>query len=156
MVLNNARALACSQVDKVGRRPLLLMGAAGCTASLWLLSLGFFAEEPLLSFLGSCALVASYSMSFGPVTWLVTGTSLSVFEKQLAEGEVVVAWCTEWCFNFSLVLPLLFFLTSLDSSPNCQTRFFFRPSEHPATTAETFPAGIRGKALGIGQVRLLL
>lgn len=79
------------QLDKVGRRPFLLWGAVGVTASLVALSIGFATEQPPLSFTACCALVAAYAVSFGPVTWLIT--------------------------------------------------------------AEMFPAGIRGKALGIGQVR---
>lgn len=77
-------------MDKVGRRPFLLWGAAACTASIFALALAFLAGEPLLSFLACCALIASYSISFGPLTWLIT--------------------------------------------------------------AEMFPAGVRGKALGIGQI----
>ncbi|CAN0553489.1 unnamed protein product, partial [Ectocarpus sp. 8 AP-2014] len=79
-----------AQVDQVGRRPFLLWGAGGCTISLCLLSVSFRNGQPLLSFLACCAMVSCYSLSFGPVTWLVT--------------------------------------------------------------AEMFPAGVRGKALGIGQM----
>eukprot|EP00903_Cladosiphon_okamuranus_P016879 g15562.t2 len=82
--------IAIAYVDKLGRRPFLLVGASGSTASLWLLSIGFLAEMPDVSFLACCSLVAFYSISFGPVTWLIT--------------------------------------------------------------AEMFPAGVRGKALGIGQI----
>lgn len=66
-------SLAIFFIDEFGRRPFLLMGASGSTASLWLLSIGFLAETPVLSFLACCSLVACYSISFGPVTWLVTG-----------------------------------------------------------------------------------
>lgn len=79
------------QLDKVGRKPFLLWGSVGVTASLALLSVSFAAGSPVLAFAASAALVAAYALSFGPVTWLVT--------------------------------------------------------------AEMFPAGVRGKALGIGQVR---
>ncbi|CAM9247455.1 unnamed protein product, partial [Hapterophycus canaliculatus] len=82
--------IAIIYVDKVGRRPFLLWGAAACTGSIFALALAFLAEEPLLSFVACCALIASYSVSFGPLTWLIT--------------------------------------------------------------AEMFPAGVRGKALGIGQI----
>eukprot|EP00752_Nemacystus_decipiens_P003743 g3448.t1 len=82
--------IAIAYVDKLGRRPFLLVGASGSTVSLWLLSIGFLTETPVLSFLACCSLVACYSISFGPVTWLIT--------------------------------------------------------------AEMFPAGVRGKALGISQI----
>ncbi|CAM9624567.1 unnamed protein product [Ectocarpus sp. 8 AP-2014] len=82
--------IAITWVDQVGRRPFLLWGAGGCTISLCLLSVSFRNGQPLLSFLACCAMVSCYSLSFGPVTWLVT--------------------------------------------------------------AEMFPAGVRGKALGIGQM----
>ncbi|CAM9221391.1 unnamed protein product [Ectocarpus sp. 6 AP-2014] len=82
--------IAITWVDQVGRRPFLLWGAGGCTVSLCLLSMSFKIGQPLLSFLACCAMVSCYSLSFGPVTWLVT--------------------------------------------------------------AEMFPAGVRGKALGIGQM----
>lgn len=79
------------QLDKVGRKPFLLWGSVGVTCSLAVLSVSFAAGLPGLAFAASAGLVASYALSFGPVTWLVT--------------------------------------------------------------AEMFPTGIRGKALGIGQVR---
>jgi MFS transporter, SP family, arabinose:H+ symporter len=60
-------------IDKLGRRPLLLMGTAGIALSMALLAYGFRGSsiEPSLVLLGVLAFVASFAVSLGPVMWVL-------------------------------------------------------------------------------------
>lgn len=66
-------AVAVLNVDKLGRRPLLLGGVAGITISLATLAayFSFLQDYPYLA-VGSLLLyVGSYQISFGPISWLM-------------------------------------------------------------------------------------
>ena len=72
--------ISLSIVDRVGRRSLLLVGSFGMALSLLALSTAFHQRnrnDPLTStqtsvaLVSVCCAVASYSLGFGPVTWLV-------------------------------------------------------------------------------------
>ena len=72
--------ISLSIVDLVGRRSLLLAGSFGMALSLLALSTAFDQRnrnDPLTStqtsvaLVSVCCAVASYSLGFGPVTWLV-------------------------------------------------------------------------------------
>lgn len=78
------------QVDRVGRRPFLLLGSIGVFTGLLILSLGFMAEQPLVSFAACCTIIAAYAVSFGPITWLVTAEMFppGVRGKALSIGQV--------------------------------------------------------------------
>lgn len=66
-------AVAVLNVDKLGRRPLLLGGVAGITVSLATLAayFAFLQDYPYLA-VGSLLLyVGCYQVSFGPISWLM-------------------------------------------------------------------------------------
>ena len=66
-------AVAVLNVDKLGRRPLLLGGVAGITVSLATLAayFSFLQDYPYLA-VGSLLLyVGCYQVSFGPISWLM-------------------------------------------------------------------------------------
>lgn len=67
-------------VDHVGRRTLLLVGSFGMALSLLALSSAFdqshrsdhlTSTQTSVALVSVCCAVASYSLGFGPVTWLV-------------------------------------------------------------------------------------
>lgn len=78
------------KVDQVGRKPFLLWGAVAFTCGLLLLSAGFALKSPIASFTACCVLVAAYSVSFGPLTWLVTAEMYppAIRGKALGFGQV--------------------------------------------------------------------
>ena len=71
--------ISLSLVDRFGRRSLLLLGSTGMAISLTLLSISFAnngdnnlsSNQSTVALLAVCGAVASYSIGFGPVTWLV-------------------------------------------------------------------------------------
>lgn len=96
-------------VDRVGRRPLLLVGTGGMAVMLAILGLGFFL--PGLSgvvgyvTLGSMFLyVGFFAISLGPVFWLMISEIYPLHIRGTAEG---VASVTNWGANFVVGLTFL-------------------------------------------------
>jgi len=82
-------------VDKVGRRPLLLIGATGITMALFVLSWLFSGtnevsfQVPIVAFI--FIYVGAYQIGFGPITWLILSEifPLRVRSASLAIGTLV-------------------------------------------------------------------
>jgi MFS transporter, SP family, sugar:H+ symporter len=104
--------VAIASVDRVGRRPLLLVGAAGMAVTLGLLAVLFgtadtdAAGEPELSGLaGPVALVAAnlfvvfFGMSWGPVVWVLLG---EMFPNRIRAIALSVAAAAQWMANFAV------------------------------------------------------
>eukprot|EP00252_Welwitschia_mirabilis_P015876 TRINITY_DN35265_c0_g1_i1.p1 TRINITY_DN35265_c0_g1~~TRINITY_DN35265_c0_g1_i1.p1 ORF type:complete len:502 (-),score=85.68 TRINITY_DN35265_c0_g1_i1:545-2050(-) len=66
-------AIAVFTVDKVGRRPLLLMGVTGMLVSLFLLSAyyAWLGSIPMIAVIALLLYVGCYQVSFGPIGWLM-------------------------------------------------------------------------------------
>ncbi|KAG8461606.1 hypothetical protein KFE25_001210 [Diacronema lutheri] len=64
---------ASSLFDRVGRRPMLLASAAGLAASLLVLAASTWgdAPRPVLAITGLCAFMASFSIGFSPLVYVV-------------------------------------------------------------------------------------
>ncbi len=95
-------------IDHVGRRPLLLVGIAGMTASLAVL--GFVFRMPAggsLAWLAVITLmlyVASFAISLGPIFWLLIAEIYPLRVRGIAEGT---AAGVNWAFNFLVSLTFL-------------------------------------------------
>ena len=74
--------ISLMSVDRIGRRSLLLIGSIGLTISLMALSILFnntqsvrnhelSRNQVIMALISLGGAVASYSLGFGPVTWLV-------------------------------------------------------------------------------------
>lgn len=106
-------------VDKIGRKPLLLIGSVGMTITLALVVFAF-AGAPLddkgnlqlSSSMGILALVAAnlyvvfFNMSWGPVVWIMLG---EMFPNQIRGTGLAVAGLAQWAANFLITwsFPLL-------------------------------------------------
>lgn len=96
-------------VDRVGRRPLLLVGTGGMTVMLGILGLGFFLPglSGIIGYvtLGSMFLyVAFYAISLGPVFWLMISEIYPLHIRGTAEGTASVF---NWGANFIVGLTFL-------------------------------------------------
>jgi MFS transporter, SP family, sugar:H+ symporter len=111
--------VAIATIDRVGRRPLLLIGAAGMAVTLAVLALIFgtaatdAAGDPDLgSISGPIALVAAnlfvvfFGMSWGPVVWVLLG---EMFPNRIRAIALSVAASAQWIANFvvSTTFPAL-------------------------------------------------
>lgn len=112
--------IAIAFVDRIGRKPLLLLGSIGMTLTLGTLAWSFgtaslnAAGKPSLS--GSAAIVAlvaanlyvfCYGFSWGPVVWVMLG---EMFNNRIRAAALAVATAAQWIANFlvsTTFLPLL-------------------------------------------------
>jgi SP family galactose:H+ symporter-like MFS transporter len=101
--------VAIMLLDRVGRRPLLLIGLAGMVSSLTLLGAIFFLPS-LLSSLGSLAVVglmlyvASFAIGLGPVFWLLISEIYPLKVRGLA---ISIASEANWGSNLIIALTFL-------------------------------------------------
>jgi len=96
-------------VDRLGRRPLLLIGSAGMAVSLGVLTWCFGQAQMidgalrLPGQLGFIALVAAnlfvifFNLSWGPVMWVMLG---EMFPNQMRGSALAVAGAAQWLANF--------------------------------------------------------
>lgn len=99
--------IALGTVDRLGRRPLMLLGAGGL-ALIYLLMGGCYAAGvkgwPLLLLVLTA--IACYSMSLAPVTWVVIS---EVFPNRIRGAAMSVAVSFLWvaCFILTYTFPML-------------------------------------------------
>src|ERR1700744_3892529 len=97
-------------LDKVGRRPLLIVGTIGCVIALTALGV-FFASSTLKHDAPGIALVclivyiASFAVGLGPVFWLMIS---EIFPLKVRSAAMSVSTVANWGANF---LVSTFFLT---------------------------------------------
>ena len=97
-------------LDRVGRRPLLIVGTIGCIVSL--IALGVFFASPTLKHDASwialvclIAYIASFAIGLGPVFWLMIS---EIFPMKVRSAAMSVSTVANWSSNF---LVATFFLT---------------------------------------------
>jgi sugar porter (SP) family MFS transporter len=99
--------VALGAVDRLGRRPLMLLGAAGLaliyTATGLCYAMGVKGLPVLLLVL---AAIGCYAMSLAPVTWVVIS---EIFPNRIRGAAMSVAVCALWmaCFILTYTFPLL-------------------------------------------------
>jgi len=104
-------------IDRMGRRPLLLIGIAGMIFSLAVL--GFVFRVPTGSTLAWLAVitlmvyVASFAISLGPIFWLLIAEIYPLRIRGIAEGT---AAGVNWTFNFLVSFTFLTLLETLGAS----------------------------------------
>jgi len=97
-------------IDKIGRKPLLLIGSAGMAATLFAMVYAFAngtldpaGNLQLSSELGWVALIAAnlyvifFNVSWGPVMWVMLG---EMFPNQIRGSALAVAGFAQWFSNY--------------------------------------------------------
>jgi SP family galactose:H+ symporter-like MFS transporter len=105
-------------LDRVGRRPLLLVGLAGMVSSLTLLGVSFylsslFALQGTLATAGLMVYVASFAIGLGPVFWLLISEIYPLRVRGLAMS---IASEANWGSNLIIALTFLTFIQILSLS----------------------------------------
>jgi MFS transporter, SP family, sugar:H+ symporter len=100
---------AVSLVDRIGRRPLLLIGSAGMAITLGIMVVCFTSgtfqggQLQLTPGTGKIALVSAilytmlFNLSWGPVMWVMLG---EMFPNQIRGSALAVAGFAQWFANF--------------------------------------------------------
>jgi sugar porter (SP) family MFS transporter len=99
--------VALGTVDRLGRRPLMLLGAAGL--AMIYIAVGFCYAHHVQGFpvlLLVLAAIACYSMSLAPVTWVVIS---EIFPNRIRGAAMSVAVTALWaaCFILTYTFPTL-------------------------------------------------
>jgi sugar porter (SP) family MFS transporter len=111
--------IAIALVDKVGRRPMLLIGSAGMTVTLALMAIAFTQSTgsgeniTLPGAWGVVALVSAnlfvvfFGATWGPLVWVLLG---EMFPNRIRAAALGVAAAMQWIANFAITMtfpPLL-------------------------------------------------
>jgi len=109
-------------VDKIGRKPLLLIGSAGMSATLFIMVYAFSTGElvgtqlTLPGNMGFVAVVAAlgysvfFNVSWGPVMWVMLG---EMFPNQLRGSALAVCGFAQWFANYLVAQTFPIMLGSL-------------------------------------------
>jgi len=118
-----AVVIALSVIDRIGRKPLLMIGSIGMAVTLGTMMICFFnattneAGDLVLSgFWGPLALfsgisyAAMFNLSWGPVMWVMLG---EMFPNQIRGSGLGVSGFFQWFANFGVTLTFPILLTAI-------------------------------------------
>ena len=107
-------------IDRIGRKPLLLVGSIGMTLTLGAMAAAFATAgagpdgKPVLSHMAAVAgltaanlYIVAFAVSWGPVMWVLLG---EMFPNEIRGAALAISGATNWAANFSVTvtfLPLL-------------------------------------------------
>jgi SP family sugar:H+ symporter-like MFS transporter len=109
-------------IDKVGRKPFLMIGSIGMAISLSLMVFAFSSAaidnngNLDLGGLGTLALVSAnayvffFNLSWGPVMWVMLG---EMFPNQIRGSGLAVAGLAQWTSNFAITMTFPIMLASI-------------------------------------------
>jgi SP family sugar:H+ symporter-like MFS transporter len=110
--------LAIGLIDRIGRKPLLLIGSIGMAVTLGILTIAFATGDlsngtlHLAPKIGMAALISAnlyvifFNLSWGPVMWVMLG---EMFPNQIRGSGLAVSGAAQWSANFliSMSFPWL-------------------------------------------------
>jgi SP family sugar:H+ symporter-like MFS transporter len=110
-------------VDRIGRKPLLLVGSVGMTLTLGAMALVFATagvgpnSKPLLSHTAAVAgltaanlYIVAFAVSWGPVMWVLLG---EMFPNQMRGAGLALSGATNWVANFTVTVTFLPLMTAI-------------------------------------------
>jgi len=115
--------IAVAYVDRIGRRPLLVVGSIGMAIALTVVATAFGSgsidetgQLVLSPNLGVTALIAAnlfvfcFNFSWGPVMWVMLG---EMFPNTLRGSALALAGLAQWTANFAVTMTFPLFLASI-------------------------------------------
>ncbi|OMO56719.1 Sugar/inositol transporter [Corchorus capsularis] len=103
-------ALGTLLMDKSGRRPLLLVSAAGTCLGCFLVAMSFLLQDlqrwkeatPILSLVGVLVFTGSFSLGMGGIPWVIMSEIFPINMKGSAGSLVtLVSWLGSWIVSFA-------------------------------------------------------
>ena len=117
---------AIALIDRVGRRPLLLVGSAGMAVTLAAMALVFATAgtgadgRPLLgraaavtALTAANLYIVAFAVSWGPVMWVLLG---EMFPNRMRGAALAVSGATNWVANFVVTVTFLPLLSAVGLS----------------------------------------
>lgn len=107
--------IAMMLIDRLGRRPLLMLGTGGIAVSMGLLAWGFrgASMEPALVLIGVLAFVASFAVSLGPIMWVLLS---EIFPNRVRGVAISFVGLVNSTVSFGVQLVFPWELTRLGNS----------------------------------------
>ncbi len=114
--------LAIALIDRIGRKPLLLIGSVGMAIGLTVMALAFASgslvngELVLSDGAGIAALIAAnayvvaFNFSWGPVMWVMLG---EMFPNQIRGSGLAVSGFAQWTANFLIIMSFPWLLSNV-------------------------------------------
>jgi MFS family permease len=105
--------VAIALVDRVGRRPILLVGSLGMAVSLATMSLAFSQATDVegapslpapwgpIALVAANVFVVSFGASWGPVVWVLLG---EIFPNRIRARALGIAAGAQWLANFTVTV----------------------------------------------------
>ncbi len=99
-------------VDKVGRKPLMIIGSIGMAVAMFLLAITFISGHARGYFVLVCIMgyLAAFGFSLGPVVWVLIA---ELFPNRIRSYSVAIATFMLWGANFVVSLTFPFLLNSV-------------------------------------------
>lgn len=94
-------------VDKVGRKPLLIIGSCLMAISMLVVSLSFYYElDTVITLIAILVFIAAFASSLGVVTWVVIS---EIFPTNIRTKAMSLSIVSLWiaCFFVALIFPFL-------------------------------------------------
>ena len=109
---------AIALIDRIGRKPLLLIGSVGMAVTLGIMAVAFRSGSlvdgtlqlsdgaGLAALIAANAYVALFNFSWGPVMWVMLG---EMFPNQIRGSGLAVSGFAQWTANFGITMtfPIL-------------------------------------------------
>jgi SP family xylose:H+ symportor-like MFS transporter len=90
--------IAMYTVDKLGRKPLIYIGCGGMILGFLLLGITLQQQNVgILSLLGILIFIASFSLSMGPVVWVLLS---EIFPNKIRSTAMSIAVAAQWAANY--------------------------------------------------------
>ncbi|MEP3226134.1 MAG: sugar porter family MFS transporter [Parasphingorhabdus sp.] len=113
---------AIALIDKIGRKPLLIIGSAGMAVTLGIMAIAFSSgsivdgQLELSDNAGTIALISAnayaalFNFSWGPVMWVMLG---EMFPNQIRGSGLAVSGLAQWLSNFAITMAFPIMLVSI-------------------------------------------
>ena len=108
-------------IDRIGRRPLLLIGSAGMAVTLVMMVFAFSQAQVvggrvslpgnvgLIALIAANAYVVFFNFSWGPVMWVALG---EMFPNQVRGAGLAISGFAQWISNFAITMTFPIMLST--------------------------------------------
>nr|WP_245228675.1 sugar porter family MFS transporter [Pontixanthobacter sp. CEM42] len=113
---------AIALIDRIGRKPLLLIGSVGMAVGLTVMAFAFASGSlvdgnlvlsdgaGVAALIAANAYVVAFNFSWGPVMWVMLG---EMFPNQIRGSGLAVSGFAQWTANFAIIMSFPWLLANI-------------------------------------------